>query len=235
MRIYPSHGIGQPQISIPGYADPLSSPVVPDAIRYQSTVPPPPVTRPGSGFSPDHTESKVTTPGYRDEPPPPYAPPAPETEVLGWWARQSGGTRLMIYAGAALTGGMLLYLLLRPRAYQQNRASQGGRRASARRGRIRTIKGGRRFGHQIPPRRYWLMGARRPSDYAYPEGYRYPLIFRDSSGKVNRARTVAHIRAAKTYFSRSKHLYPKDIRRVIARRINRSSLRYGAGPTTMTE
>jgi hypothetical protein len=75
------------------------------------------------------------------------------------------------------------------------------------------------------------MGARRKEDFAWPEGYKYPLIFRDSSGKVNLRRTRRHIRAAKTYFARSKHQYPMSARRTIAGRINRASQRYDAGPT----
>ena len=53
-----------------------------------------------------------------------------------------------------------------------------GKRGRAKTGKITTLKSGKRYGHLKPPKRYWKMGARRPSDYADPEHYKYPLVFR---------------------------------------------------------
>jgi hypothetical protein len=208
------------------------TPIMGRPALYVDTVPPPPEGRPGNGIAPDHGDNGIPLPHHRNEPPPIYSPPDPTTEVESWWDRQSTTTKVLIGMGAGFAGGLLLMSLMSGGSYQSNRRSRKGRRrASALKGKIRTVKGGRRFGHRAPPKRYWGMGARRKTDYGWPEGYKYPLVFRDSSGKVNLRRTKAHIGAAKRYFNRSKHQYPMEVRRTIARRINRASQRYGVGPT----
>ena len=203
---------------------------------YADAIPPPPEGRPGKGIAPDHGDNGIPLPHHREDPPPPYLQPLPETDIEGWWVRLSLTSKLMLVGGVGLVGGALLMSLLSKGSYRSNpcggyRSNRGARRATAPKGKIRTVKGGRRFGHKIPPKRYWGMGARRKADYGWPEGYKYPLVFRASSGKVNLKKTKAHIRAAKTYFVRSKHLYPMAVRRTIARRINKANQRYGAGPT----
>jgi hypothetical protein len=246
-------GFGQPFIAPTGYRDPGLYPyTIPSSAEIPALstdmVPSPPVGRPSNGIAPEH--ERVPVPHHRNEPPPVYTPPSPRTEVEGWWIRQSTTTKLAIVGGAAFGLGLLVSALLSRRPYRSNRRrryrsnlapsrrwrkaaapARGLRRKAAPKGKIRTVKGKRRFGSKVPPKRYWQKGARRPSDYGWPEGYKYPLIFRDSSGRVKRKETIKHIRAAKTYFSRSKHLYPQSVRRTIAARINRASRRYDAGPT----
>ena len=73
------------------------------------------------------------------------------------------------------------------------------------------------------------MGAKRPSDYADPEHYKYPLVFRGPSGKVNVKRTQSHIRSAQSYFAKHKQKYPMATRRKIARNINKAKSQYGVG------
>jgi hypothetical protein len=104
-----------------------------------------------------------------------------------------------------------------------------GKRAKAKTGKITTLRSGKRYGHLKPPKRYYKMGAKRPSDYADPEHYKYPLVFRGPSGKVNVKRTKAHIRAAQSYFAKHKRKYPMATRRKIASSINKAKKRYGVG------
>jgi len=187
----------------------------------------------------------------------------PVDTAKSWWSSQSSGVKAAVVGGGFVLVAGLLYLLFggssksssykpnrrrrRRRAYARNRkvarkaqaarkprkVTVKGERAKARRGKIITVKGGRRFGHQIPPKRYHAMGAKKPSDYAWPSGYKYPLIFRKSSGDIDVPTTKKHIRAAKVYFSRNKHLYPANVRATIARNINKASKRFNVGPTVM--
>jgi hypothetical protein len=104
-----------------------------------------------------------------------------------------------------------------------------GKRAKAKTGKIKTLKSGKRYGHLKPPKRYYKMGAKRPSDYADPEHYKYPLVFRGPSGKVNTKKTQAHIRAAQSYFAKHKRKYPMTTRQKIARNINKAKRQHGVG------
>lgn len=96
-------------------------------------------------------------------------------------------------------------------------------------GKIIETPSGARLGHRVPPKKYRRKGARRPQDYAWPAGYKYPLIFRTKTGKLKGKETRKHIRAASSYFARNKHRYPPAVRREIARNINRAKKRYGIG------
>jgi len=157
-----------------------------------------------------------------------------------WWSNQSPSGQLAIALAGAATIGLLAYTLIpEPKRFSPNlRRTKGyrrakparvrGKRSKASPGRIITLDSGTRFGHTVPPKRYWEMGAKKKSDYAWPTGYKYPLVFR-SGGKINRSRTVAHIKSAKSFFSRSKKRYPPTVRRAIARNINKASRRFGVG------
>lgn len=172
------------------------------------------------------------------------APPPPPTS---WWDSQSEGTRIAIAAGGVVAVGVALWMVLgkkrAPRRYTANKRKRGrkltaaqrgaikkirGKRARAKTGKITKLKSGKSYGHLKPPKGYWKQGARRPSDYADPEHYKYPLIFRDD-GKINRKKTKAHIRAAQSYFARNRRKYPPTIRRRIARNINKAKKRFGIG------
>lgn len=146
----------------------------------------------------------------------------------------SMGTKVAIGVAAAAALGLLAWqfgLLGKKRSgaggFTPNKAR--GKRARAKSGKIITLKSGARFGHETPPKRYWKMGAKRQGDYAWPDGYKYPLVFRGPTGKVNRKKTQAHIRSAQAYFARSKRRYPPKVRRTIARRINVAKRQYGVG------
>jgi hypothetical protein len=168
-----------------------------------------------------------------------------------WWAERSGTEKGAIVVGGVAVVGLLVWALagrgMRPnytpnlrraerRAIKKARPGRavrvGKRRYKA--GKILTIKGGRRFGHKIPPKRYRAQGAIHPQDYAWPQGYVYPLVFHDRKGKIKPALSRARTRAAARYFGKNKHLYPATVRRTIARRINAAKDRFGIGGTPAT-
>jgi len=182
------------------------------------------------------------------------APQGPIDKAKSWWDRQSTGVKVAMGLGGAAIVGLIIYALVgggnkkktyaanrRRRRYRSNRAKKytsaqqkalkriRGRRARAKTGKITTLKSGKRYGHLKPPKRYYKMGAKRPSDYADPEHYKYPLVFRTNPGKVNIKRTKAHIRAAQSYFAKHKRKYPMATRRKIARNINKAKKQYGVG------
>ena len=179
----------------------------------------------------------------------------PIATAQGWWSSQSTTVKIAVGVGAAALVGWLLFSLVgsgqtatpnrrRRRRYKANRRlstkrRQGaarkavkskirGKRSRARRGSRITLASGKRFGHMIPPKRYYKMGAKKPSDYAYPEGYKYPLIFHKGS-KINIAQTIKHIKNAKSRFAKDKRRYPMSVRREIARNINRANKRFHVG------
>jgi hypothetical protein len=89
------------------------------------------------------------------------------------------------------------------------------------------VVGGKRWGHARPPKRYRQMGARKASDYGYPERFMYPLYFRSASGKLDMAKSRKHVANAKTRFSAQRHRYPAAIRATIASNINKAARRVG--------
>ncbi len=169
--------------------------------------------------------------------------PAPQPTVnggiMGWWNAQSTLTKVAVgVTGAALIGYVLFAVFgkkkrgaaatpNRRRRYRTNKAM--GKRARAKSGKLITLKSGKRYGHTKPPKRYYTMGARRPSDYAAPQQYGYPLVFRTPSGKIKKQTTRRHIIAAKGKFAKFKRRYPMKLRRQIARNINKASKRFGVG------
>jgi len=186
---------------------------------------------------------------------------SPLAQAQSWWSSQPTTTKVAIGLGAAAVVGLIIYALMpgspavatpnkrRRRRYRPNlkRGSKRARKAAkkavitkirgkrerAPRGKIITVKGGRRFGHLVPPKSYYKLGAKRPKDYAWPKGYQYPLVFRTSTGKINVARTIKHIKNAKSRFSQNKHLYPMAVRKTIARNINAANKRFHVGGETI--
>lgn len=171
------------------------------------------------------------------------AAPTPEAVreegVMGWWGSQSTGTKVAIGIGAAAVVGLIIYGLMgmggraatpNPRRGRRRGARRGrrirGARGRARRGRVLRTRGGRTLGHRVPPKRYWQKGARRSSDYAWPAGYQYPLVFRTKRGRIKRQATARHCRSALSRFARHKRRYPPKMRRTIARNMLRTCPRY---------
>lgn len=179
-------------------------------------------------------------------------------KAKSWWNSQPTGMKIGIGVGVVAVAGLIIYAIAKGgkkrtltatanrrhrRRYKSNRVTRRssaaarkaiktkvrGERGRVKRGKIITLNSGKRFGHVVPPKRYWKMGARRQSDYAWPEGYKYPLVFRGPTGKVNRKRTQVHIRSASSYFGRNKRKYPMNVRRKIARNINKAKKQYGVG------
>jgi hypothetical protein len=182
----------------------------------------------GHAKSPPPEKPKEPPPEKPPEKPAEEKPKSPTEKAKSWWDSQQAGTKVAVGVGAAAAFGAILYLLFRsPQKYTSNRPR--GLRAKARKGQILVLADGSSFGHRTPPKRYWKAGAKRQSDYAWPEGYKYPLVFRQKPGKVNLKKTRTHIRAAETYFERSKDQYPPKVRRTIARNINKAKKRYGVG------
>lgn len=155
------------------------------------------------------------------------------------WADRTTFEKGCIVVGALSLLGLVSYALgglsaaaASPRPYRANLRGPLPRPAPRVRkapGKIVVLASGARFGHRSAPKRYRKAGAVRPSDYAWPQGYKYPLVFRTPDGQVKPGPTRRHIAAAARYFSRSKRLYPASVRRVIARNINIAKSRYGVG------
>jgi hypothetical protein len=101
-------------------------------------------------------------------------------------------------------------------------------------GTITTVKGGRKFGHKIPPKKYRQLGATRPDDYAWPKGYMYPVVFRTKTGRIKPSVSRKKIRAAASYYGKNKDQYPLAVRRTIARNINKAKKRFGIGGNPAT-
>ncbi len=85
--------------------------------------------------------------------------------------------------------------------------------------------GDKRIGncHCKAPLKYAREGASRPSDYAYPKCFQFPLYF-NSADKSRR-----HIRNAAARFAQNMHRYPPDVQRVMYRNIMKAKKAYGIG------
>lgn len=164
-------------------------------------------------------------------------------KAKAWWGDRSNVEKGAVVVGGLAVFGLLVLALTGARRYRPNLSSAersrlqdkkagesirvGGRQYKV--GKIIDLKSGDRFGHKIPPKDYRNAGARRPSDYAWPDGYKYPLIFRDKSGKIRPEKSRRHVRAAASYFARYGDKYPPKVRRTIARNINKAKKRFGIG------
>jgi hypothetical protein len=231
----------------------------PPAAPAPAPVPPPPAGRPngqppsngGPVATPGNGNGVTSAPGNGNGVTPVAPGAGPIDKAKAWWNEQSTGVKAAIGIGGVAIVGLIIYALVggkkkatpNRRRYRRNRKAPKrlttaqqtalsrirGKRARAKTGKIKTLKSGKRYGHLKPPKRYYKMGAKRPSDYADPEHYKYPLVFRGPSGKVNTKRTKAHIRAAQSYFAKHKRKYPMGTRRKIASRINKAKKQYGVG------
>jgi hypothetical protein len=147
-----------------------------------------------------------------------------------WWSQRTDTEKWLVVGGGVLAAVALLSLLRgasHPGAYSANLRAVPRRRRRAR-GLVRIA--GKPWGGRRSPARYRRLGATRASDYAYPERFKYPLVFRGRGGKVNYERSRRHVCSAKTRFTQFKHRYPMGIRRTIARNINRAARRFGLRP-----
>ncbi len=191
-------------------------------------------------------------PGGRPPPPTqPGAPPAPPA-TASFWSKRSDTEKLVIVAAAGL--GVLLVAGLifgkkKPRAaltpnrrrrrprrrFRRNLKAAPKRRRAKRtkRGRRRYPKGklillkksktgrklkkGKRWGRETPAKKYRRKGIVRRSQYAWPAGYMYPVA------------TAKYCRAAASRFGQNKKRYPMNVRRTIAKNINKCKKRFGIG------
>lgn len=180
--------------------------------------------------------------------PPPQAPgTVADASVLAkakaWWEARSGFEKGAVVVGGVTLAGLFIYATIGSRPMTPNLSSAERKRVASAKpgatvkvggksykaGKIITLSGGDRFGHKVPPKKYRDAGAKRKSDYAWADGYKYPLVFRTSAGKVKLDLTQKRIRAAASYFGRNKARYPLHVRKEIARNINRAKRRYGIG------
>lgn len=166
-------------------------------------------------------------------------------KAKAWWSSRSSVEKGAVVVGGLATFGLLVLALtgapkrrMRPNLSKASRAkltkAKAGQRIriagdSYKVGKVVDVKGGRRFGHKIPPKRYRQKGARTASDYAWPDGYMYPLVFRTSTGKIKPQLTRKHIRSAASYYGKNKDKYPPRVRKTIHRNINRARKRFGVG------
>lgn len=204
---------------------------------WKAKMQPPPKPRPEP--TPEPTPEPAPTEHVELPPENGEPPPTPPTKKPGL----STGAKVAIGVGAAVVLAGVLYMVLKKPGYKSNPATTKrqrvaqmtarkrikGKRGRAATGKIVTLPSGRRYGHLKPPKEYWGQGARRKSDYAWPAGYGYPLVFRTKTGKVKPQRTRSAIRAAARYFGKNKDRYPPKVRGTIARNINQAKKRYGIG------
>lgn len=179
------------------------------------------------------TPPVTTPPEIINEVPPKPGVPAPPRGVAAWWGARSSSEKVALGVAGALVGVGLLSLALpkrrRPPAARPNRPKVKARPKTKRRkakrparalratGKIITLKSGKRFGHAVAPKRYRRLGATRQSQYAWPQGYKYPV------------HDAKHCRAASRYFGKHKRAYPLHVRRTIARNINKCKVKFGVG------
>lgn len=110
------------------------------------------------------------------------------------------------------------------RGPQKASAKKAPKKSGAKRargpGKVITIgkgKKARRWGHTIAPKKHREKGATRQSQYAWSEGFKYPIY------------DARHARAAQAYFARFKFDLPMNVRREIAKNINAAKKRFGIG------
>ena len=122
----------------------------------------------------------------------------------------------LAFGGLAIGGLVLGAIFLKKREAKPNRAT--GR--FAQKGEIITVgrgKKSRRFGHKAAPKKYREMGAVSASQYAWPQGFKYPI------------HDAAHVRSAASRFAQQKSRLPMKVRKVIAKNINQAKKRFGIG------
>lgn len=132
----------------------------------------------------------------------------------GWWESLSS-TQKGVAVGAGVVGVLLLGALV---------FGGGGYRSNREASYLKS----KRWGRKSAPKKYRKLGATMPQDYAYPQGYKYPLIFHKGK-KVDWGETRKHIIRAKGRFTQYKHRYPASVRRTIAKNINRAARFYSKG------
>jgi hypothetical protein len=168
-------------------------------------------------------------------------------KTAAWmWTDRTAVEKAAVVVGGASIVGLIVYAVVaasRPRRYRPNLSAAERARVKEARvgsqvtvgskrykiGKIIKVKGGRVFGHKVPPKKYRDKGARRQDDYAWPAGYKYPVVFRTKTGRIKPTLSARRTRAAAAYFGKNKHLYPPAVRRTIARNINRAKKRFGIG------
>lgn len=176
---------------------------------------PPPVTSgdgSNSGYLPG--TSPLTDPAYNP----------PSSEMEAWWNNQSTTKKVLIVGGvaAALFGVVKLVQYVRkpaapPRMTPNARRGRGRRRRShGRRGRIISFHG-RRLGRTKAPARYRRLGFTKPSQYAWPTGFMYPVG------------NAKYTRAAASKFAKWRHRYPPKMQHTIATRIDAAKRRFRIG------
>jgi hypothetical protein len=144
-----------------------------------------------------------------------------------WWQKLND-TEKWVVVGIGSIGGIALLALLKGAAHKRYAANYRSRPS---RGPIAlpTVKG-KRWGRRSAPKKYRSMGAKYPSDYAFPAGFMYPVVFRHSDGSVNVKRSRRHVASGKGYFTKHKRSYPVGVRRTIAKNLNRAARRFGLRP-----
>jgi len=152
------------------------------------------------------------------QPPAAAAPAQAQTapSAASWWAQRTGLEKGMLVGGAAIVGYLLVTTLQKPASAKPGMAYTPNLVAGVKRTKTGVpLVRGKRWGHASPPKKYARLGATKPSQYAYPERYMYPIHDR------------THVAAAKGYFTQHKGDYPASIRRQIAGNINQAARRYG--------
>lgn len=229
------YGMGQPTTAVPTYATIDPAGVVAAAQAQVFTVAGDPAANGRGDVVNGNGNGKANGGG-------------PVDKAKSWWGDRSNVEKGAVVVGGIALVGLLVYALARPRRARPNRykpnlsSAESKRVRDAKRGsyvkvgdkrykvgKITAVKGGRSFGHKIPPKKYRQKGARRQDDYAWPDGYMYPLVFRTKTGRIKPQLTRKHIRAAARYYGKNRDLYPPPVRRKIARNINRAKKRFGIG------
>jgi hypothetical protein len=150
--------------------------------------------------------------------------------------------KALVIGGAGIVTAVLFGLIIRrqlppkkratPNRYRPNRKRPAATRARAkkkatRKRRRKVAKGKvimvgkgqkkRPFGRTAPLKKYRKKGWVRRSQYAWPDGYMYPVG------------DAKHCRNASSRFAQNKSAYPMSVRRTIAKNINKCKKKFGIG------
>lgn len=90
----------------------------------------------------------------------------------------------------------------------------------------RPIIDGKPWGHKTAPKKYREMGATRAADYAFPNSFMYPLIFR-RGGKLRQEVSRRHVSNAEARFTQDRRRYPASVQATILANIAKAKKRLG--------
>ncbi len=149
--------------------------------------------------------------------------PNPSNQLIGqpsWWTQQSAAMHagIVIGAGAVIVGA--LYFFTKKSSYRPNAPRRKNKKYTRRTKGKLTLKQylpiaafAIKHGRTKPPKGY----PKKRSQYAFPEGYMYPI------------NTRQRVRTAASRFGKYKRRYPAAVREKIAKRLDAAKRHFGIG------